>query len=290
MSTQVRVVVPEPPEAQALTLACQEVASQWSLDKFEIAVKSRLEHGINDDCELRLTDDLLHQVVLGSDAMEAVVTPPISAAHALHKTLLDTAKPWRNKWAALVASLKAAIIRYDIEQKAIKAKQQRELERAAEEERRRKEAEVRAAMRSGDVAAAKQAMEEVKAVVTPVIMTATPVLEHSSGREPWQVEITDSLAVARGIAFPANLAQIINGALRSTIDAHGPITAEHIGSACKLIIGAMVAEDAPAGIVPVSAIKEFDLGLLKKEATRRGGLDGWPGMRAWQGRSLAVRR
>jgi hypothetical protein len=245
-TTAIRVVAPVPPEVTALANACQALAQDSALDRFEIAVKSRMERGINDDGELRIADDLLHQVVLGGDALEAAVKPVISDANARHKLLIATAKPWQSRWTTMADGLKSLIIMYKRHQEELIRRQNQELERAANAERLRLDKEAKAALRNGDMEAAQDAMDAVNQVVTPVIAQATPVLDNSSTRKPWQVEVTDAEALVKAIA---------------------------------------------AGIVPLSAIREFDLGFLKREATKRGGLPKtWSGLRSWQEERLSVKR
>ena len=247
MSTTAIRVVPQPdPEVTALAKVCEHLAEQSALDRFEIAVKSRLATGINDDNDLRITDELLHQVVLGGDAVEAATKPAISSFYARHKMAIATVEPWKKRWASLADSLKGAILKYRRAKEDLARRQQMELERAAQAERDRLAAEARAALRNGDVATAKAATQEAAAVVTPVIMEATPVLDNSSGRKVWQAEIIDPEALVKAIA---------------------------------------------AGIVPLSAIREFDVVFLKKEAAKRGGLPAtWAGVRCWQEDQLSVRR
>lgn len=246
MSTALRVVPATQPEVTALTNTCEALAKNANLDRFEIAVKQRVAQGIHDDQDLRLTDEMLAAVMRGADAVDASAKPATSAAHALHKALVAEANSWKGRWTSMADSLKSTILAYNRAKRELAERQQRELERAAEQERQRKQSEARAAMRSGDVAGAKAAMQEAEMVVTPVIVTSAPVLDNSSTRRPWQVEITDPEAVIKAIA---------------------------------------------AGIIPVCAIKEWDLSFLKKEVTRRGGLPpNWAGLQAWQDEKLTVRR
>lgn len=246
MSTALKVVAPLPPEVTALTKTCEDLAKTDALERFEIAVANRLSIGIANDNDLRLTDELLHSVVLGADAVEAATKPMTSAAYALHKALVAEANKWKARWTTMADGLKGAILKYKRAQEELARRQQAELDRAAAEERQRKEAEAKAALRNGDVAAAQTIMQEAQAIVTPIIADATPMLDNSSTRKPWQVEITDPEAVVKAIA---------------------------------------------AGTIPLCAIKEFDLGFLKKEATKRGGLPAnWVGIRVWQEEKLSVRR
>ena len=246
MSTAVRVIPQPDPEVTALAEVCEHLAEQSALDRFEIAVKSRLQQGINDDNELRITDELLHQVVLGGDSVDAATKPAISSFYARHKMAIATVEPWKKRWSVLADALKGAILKYRREKEELARRQQVELERAAEAERQRLAAQARAAMRSGDIATAKAATQEAATVVAPVIMDATPTLDNSSGRKVWQAEITDPEALVKAIA---------------------------------------------SGIVPLSAIKEFDVVFLKKEAAKRGGLPTtWAGVRCWQEDTLSVRR
>jgi hypothetical protein len=187
---------------------------------------------------------MLHQVVLGGDAVEAAAKPVTSEAFARHKALVAEANSWKARWTAMANGLKSLIIRYKDAQAMLAARQQRELEQAAADARRREEEEARKAMRNGDMAAAQAAMTRAAEVVTPVVMSGTPVLENSSDRRPWEVTVTDMEALVKAIA---------------------------------------------AGIVPISAIKEFDMGFLKREAAKRGGLN-WPGVSARQTTQLSVRR
>ena len=199
-NTAIRVVPAPAPEVAALVKVCQEMADTSALDRFEIAVKSRTEAGIKDDNELRIADELLHQVVLASDDLETATKPAISAAHALHKTLIATAAPWKKRWDALQSSLNTLMLDYKRRQRELAARQQRELEQAADAERRRKEQEARLALRNGDVTGAKVAMQQAAQVVTPIIARATPVLENTKDRQVWNAGITDPMALVKAIA------------------------------------------------------------------------------------------
>lgn len=230
----------------SLRAACQELAAASSLDRFEIAVKNRVATGIKDDNDLRITDELLVNVMRGADAVEAMAKPATAAAFALHRAMTGIVNEWKSRWTAMADPLKRLMLNYRREKEELARRQQAELDRAAEAERRRKEQEARAALRNGDVSAAQAAMEEAQQIVAPVIAQATPVLDHSSGRKVWEVQITDPDAVVKGIA---------------------------------------------AGVIPLSAIKEWDLTFLKKEAAKRGGLPAnWGGISAKQVDDLSVRR
>jgi hypothetical protein len=238
----------------AVRQMCAGLAEQYSLAKFEIAVKSRVERGINNDNELRQVDELLANVCMAADAVEAATKPVIGQAHSIHKDLVseaktwiaknDKTKKWEGRWGVLREALAGLILDYKRRQADLARRQQEEIERAAAEERKRKEAEARAAMRSGDVQGAQRAMEEARQVMTPVIMQATPVLDHSTTPEVWIIEVTDRMAVIKAVA---------------------------------------------AGIIPDQVIKELDLTFLKQEATRRGGLN-WPGISAKKDLTLRVSR
>jgi hypothetical protein len=245
-SAEVQVVALRPTAEASLKAACLALANENSIDRFELAVKHRLQVGIKDDNDLRKTDELLVNVVRGGDAVEALCKPATAAAHALHKAMTGTCNEWKARWNGMAEPLKRIILKYKAEQAEIARRQQEELERAAAEERKRAEEQARAAMRQGDVTAAKAAMETAQAIVTPVLMNATPALDHSTDRKPWEVTITDPEAVVKGIA---------------------------------------------AGIIPLSAIKEFDITFLKGEAKKRGGLPAtWAGISAKQVDALSVRR
>ena len=55
-------------------------------------------------------------------------------------------------------------------------------------------------MRNGDMAAAASALQEAAQVVTPVICTATPVLDNSSTKKTWNAKVTDPDALIKAIA------------------------------------------------------------------------------------------
>jgi hypothetical protein len=243
MSTEIRAIVPQQPEVIALVQTCTELATTSQLERFELVVKARVEAGVADDNELRKVDELLREIVRGSDILEEGTAAAISAAHALHKTLIATIKPWRQRWEDMQAALGSLILKYNAAKREQVRLQQQELNRAAEEKRQRELAEARAKMREGDIAGAKLAMQNAS-VPAPIISQATPKLDHSSTRNPWQAEITDSMAVIKAIA---------------------------------------------AGTIPISVVKEWDLALLRKEATKLGGLN-WPGVRVWQEERLATSR
>ena len=268
MSTDPNALMAAAPSAEVLIVgtreraevtlrnSCEALAKLDYLDRFEVAVQSRVQSGIKDDNDLRLTDELLVNVVRGGDAVEALCRPVISAAHTLHKSLVGESqkwisqnsktKSWEGRWGVLRERLTSLILQYRRDKQALEERQQRELERAAEMERRRLEAVAKAAMREGNVETAKAALEEAQAVVTPMVASATPILDHASTRAPWQVEVISLEALVKAIAD---------------------------------------------GIVPLSAVKEIDLTFLKKEVTKRGGLPAnWAGLRAWQEDKLSVSR
>lgn len=200
MSSPIRVVAPIPPEVTALAKTCESLAQQHALDRFELAVKARVEHGINDDIELRQADELLHKVVLGGDAIEAATKPAISAAHAVHKALIAEAKRWKERWLGMRSKLERAISDYERRKADLARRQQAEIYRAAEEERRRKAEAARAALRDGDVPTAQALAQEAQTLVAPVLMHAEPKLEHSTKRTVWAAKVTDPKAVVKGIA------------------------------------------------------------------------------------------
>lgn len=198
-TTAVKVVAPLPPEVTALANTCQALAQEHALERFELAVKTRLERGINDDNDLRLADEMLSAVARAGDAVEAAARPVISAAHAVHKALLAEAGKWKNRWLAMDGALRKAILKYKADKEALARRQQAELERAAEEERKRREAEARKALRDGNVTAAQELLQQAQAVVAPVIMNATPVLDNSDDRKVWEIEVVDPMAVVQAI-------------------------------------------------------------------------------------------
>lgn len=244
MSTSLRVVAPLPPEVQALTKACEALAQESALDRFEIAVKQFLEVGIRDDNDLRRADEMLSAVARGGDAVEGATKPVISAAHALHKALIGEAKKWKDRWISMDGALRRAILKYKADQAELARRRQAEIDRAAEEERRRKADEARRAMRDGDIAAAQALVEEARSIVAPVVAQGIPKLDNSNDTQIWVVEITDPMALVHAIA---------------------------------------------QGVVPLSAVKEFDLALMRREAKKLGGLN-WPGVMARQESALRVRR
>jgi hypothetical protein len=229
------------------------MARQSALERFEVAVKSRVQTGIADDNELRRTDEMLHAVVLGEDSLDHAkptcdqrVSGPITEAYARHKAMLATVKPWKERWTAMRSTLTDLILKYNKAKKELARRQQEEIDRAAAAEQQRKEEEARALLRAGQVAQAKAMIREAQTTVAPVIATGSPLLAHSFGSQPWNAEVTDPDAVVKAIA---------------------------------------------AGIIPLSIIKEWDITFLKKEAGKRGGLPPtWAGVEAWQGEALRVRR
>ncbi len=251
MSTSLRVVPPVAPEVTALAATCRELARAAALDRFEIAVQGRMAAGINNDNDLRDTDDLNHQMVLQRDALDHArkdcdprIAGPITAAHALHKSLISTVKPWKDRWDKLISTCDRLAQEYKRAQRELKERQQREIDRVVEEQKRQKEAEARALLRAGEVTAAQSLIHEAQTTVAPVISTATPVLDHSSDRKVWEILVADPIAACRAIAD---------------------------------------------GVIPVSAIKEWNKSFLKAEAKSRGGLN-WPGIEAWQEDAVTHRR
>jgi hypothetical protein len=200
MSTSLKVVAPLPPEVTALAAACQALAKETALDRFELAVKAFLDNGIHNDLDLRRADEMLVNVARGGDAVEAATKPAISAAHALHKALIAEAKRWKDRWTAMDGALRRAILKYKNEQAELARRRQAEIDRAADEERRRKENEARMALRNGDMAAAEALVEEAQSIVAPVISTATPKLDNSTDAQVWVIKITDPLALVKAIA------------------------------------------------------------------------------------------
>jgi hypothetical protein len=97
-------------------------------------------------------------------------------------------------------SLSTVIINYKRAKEEMARRQQQEIDRAAEVERRRQEQVAKAALREGNIDAAKQAMEIARTTVAPVIMNSAPVLDHSSGRKLWQIQVTDQMALVKAIA------------------------------------------------------------------------------------------
>lgn len=257
-TTDVRVVPQPDPEVTALARVCEALAEQSALERFEIAVKSRLATGINDDNELRITDELLHQVVLGGDAVQEATEPTVSLLFARHRQATaevkkwiwrnDKTKKWEGRWGVLREALDGLILKYKAAKRDLERRQNEELQRAAEIERQRLAAAARAALRNGDVATAKVAIQEAAAVVTPVITGSTPVLDNTGDRQEWVIEVTNSEAVLKNVA---------------------------------------------AGVIPFSALKRdpWDLTFLKKEINRRGGLPAnWTGISAKQVDVLTHRR
>jgi hypothetical protein len=252
-SNAIRVVLPPPPEVATLSAQLAALALTSALERFEIAVKNRIEQGIHDDNELRQVDEMLGQIVRNVDALDHAkkecdprVAAPISAAHALHKSLLATVKPWKDRWVALRESCDKLILGYNRAKADLARKQQAEIDRAAARQRAEAEATARAALRNGDVAAAKAVMQEAQQIVAPVIMAAAPVLDNTGSRQVWEVKVTDPVALVQAIA---------------------------------------------AGIVPLSAIWDWDLTFFKREAAKRGGLPAdWTGVSAKQEDALTHKR
>jgi hypothetical protein len=188
------------PQVVALAKTCQDFSTEHSLDRFEIAVKSRISTGIADDNDLRAVDSMLHQVTLAADALEEEIKPPIAVAFARHRAMTALAGTWRNRWAGLKNSLSLLVLAYNRAKADQAQRQQAEIDKAAEEQRKRLQAEARVAMRSGNMAAATAAIAEAQNVVAPVIMVATPKLDYSHTRKEWQVKIVDPMAMVKAIA------------------------------------------------------------------------------------------
>jgi len=243
MSTQIRTIAQIPDEIRVLQEKCLAVANENNLDRLEQSTRAIAEIGIRDDNQLRQANDVVRVVKIGAKALKDETDPPIGFFHGLHKMAIAAVKPYTDRFAKMETTLKSLMLNYQLEQERLHRKQQEELDRAAAEQRRRLEEEARKAMRNGDVETAREATQQAEAVVTPVLVTATPILSNTSTARTWEAEVTDPVALVKAIA---------------------------------------------EGVVPMSAIKEFDISFLKREASKRGGLD-WPGVRAWQGARLSVR-
>lgn len=194
MSTNLAIAeVPE--QIKALQATCQAIAEQSNLDKLEQATKATVERGINDDHELRQANDLARLAKSGAADLKKESDPVTSYFHGLHKMALAVVNPFSVRYDTIEKTLKRLMGQYTLAQEALQRKRQAELEKAAEDERRRLAAEAAKAMRNGDVAAAKAAIEQAENTPTPVLATATPILEGTSFRRPWDVRITDPLAL-----------------------------------------------------------------------------------------------
>jgi hypothetical protein len=189
--------VPEP--IKALQVTCQEVANQSNLDRLEQATLATQERGINNDHELRQANDLIRLAKSGAADLDKETKPVINYFHGLHKLALGVVEPFKTRFGKIEITLKNLMSRYTLEQEALQRKQQQELERAAEDERQRLAKEAAKAMRNGDVAGAKEALAQAEATPTPVLATATPILEGTSFRRPWEVEITDPIALLKDV-------------------------------------------------------------------------------------------
>lgn len=243
MSTLAIAEIPE--QIKALQVTCTAVADQANLARLEEATKLTLERGINNDHELRQANDLVRLVKSGASELKTQSDPVVSYFDKLHDLALATVKPFKTRFQTLEVSLKNLMTRYTLEAEARQRKQQQELEQAAEAERRRLAEEARKAMRNGDVTAAKEALAQVEATPTPVLATATPILEGTTFKRPWDVSIDDPIALLKEIV---------------------------------------------AGKAPLDFIKEWNIGLMKKEAARRGSSEPWAGVSAWQGLRPSVRK
>jgi hypothetical protein len=181
-----------PDQIKALQVTCQAVAEQSNLERLEQAVKATVERGINDDHELRQANDLARLAKAGAAELKKESDPVTSYFHGLHKMALAVVNPLSVRFNTMESTLKGLMGKYTLAQEALQRKRQAELEKAAEDERRRLEAEARKAMRNGDVVA--------ENTPTPVLATATPILEGTSFRRPWDAKITDPMLVIKGIA------------------------------------------------------------------------------------------
>jgi hypothetical protein len=189
-----------PDQIKALQVTCQAVAEQSNLERLEQAVKATVERGINDDHELRQANDLARLAKAGAAELKKESDPVTSYFHGLHKMALAVVNPLSVRFNTMESTLKGLMGKYTLAQEALQRKRQAELEKAAEDERRRLEAEARKEMRNGNVAAAKAAIEQAENTPTPVLATATPILEGTSFRRPWDAKITDPMLVIKGIA------------------------------------------------------------------------------------------
>src|SRR5581483_4928288 len=147
-------IMPAPPAFDAETLVvssrqgavlaiqqtCQQMAEASNLERFELAVHQRVVTGLHNDNDLRLADAMLGDVARASDALEEATRPAIAAAHAVHKSMIAEVKTWQDRFTKLRESLTGAILKYKKQRADLAARQQRELEIAAEAERKRKEA------------------------------------------------------------------------------------------------------------------------------------------------------
>lgn len=198
-----------PPEVAALTNTLQALAKTSDLDRYRLVVKAIQERGIRNGIEAQNADELLAEIAGHIDACQSIADPPIAAAHAAHKGLVaimkkyayrdDKSKRWSGYWGELRQALTDLILRYREDERRRAAQQQAELDRAAEALRQQKAEEARKLLRDGNVGAAQAAMQEATAP-TPVIAGGAVKLDNSRSRWPWQVEITDKMALVRAIA------------------------------------------------------------------------------------------
>jgi len=189
-------------------------------------------------------NEVLAVIAEGKKIVEDYWNPKVSAAHGLHKMLTTARGEFTKRFDSLRERLERPMKAFRRAQDEEKARQQREIDRAAEALRKRKEAEARELMKQGQVAAAKEMKEEARAIVAPVLAIDTPKLEGTRESRPWVVTVVDPMALVIAIA---------------------------------------------EGKVSIEAIKEFNLGWLKRRASEQNGLN-YPGVSAEQDYSFAVGR
>lgn len=221
----VKAVVAEPPEVVAAVKGSQELTVQSNVGQLKLAVATVKQRGINSEEELTSANDLLRLVVNGGDRVDGYWKPKISAANALHKMLLDAAKPFQQTFKQLREDLSGPITRYLSAKKQRELEEQAALDQAVQREQQRKLAEAQELAREGRITEAREAVSEAQTMMTPVVPTGTVKLEGTSQRENWDAEVTDFPALVHAVAtgqvpleaLEANLSYI----KRAAKDNHG---------------------------------------------------------------------
>lgn len=185
---------------QDLETQCREISRQSDLDRMELLAQKIQKEGIRDEQERAALTDLIRMSKAALDRIDTVSKPVLSYFYNLHRAAVSYVKPWKERWEKIDSIFRRAASKYDTERIESERRAQQELLLAAEQERQRLEQEAKRAMRRGEVSRAQELQTTAMLISAPAVVSKTANRDGESPVEVWEVEVTDPVAAARGVA------------------------------------------------------------------------------------------
>lgn len=186
-----KAVVERPPEVTAAIAEWEKILAELPFGRAEIAVRMLEQKGVHSEKELRDANELLVEVAKGSGRVEDYWGKKISLANAVHKMLLDLARPARTLAKRLRERIEAQMRAFRERQEADKRAQQRLLEQAAADVKQQQQEKANALLSAGKIKEFAAAKTQADALVAPIVVSEKPKLEGTKERPNWEITSID---------------------------------------------------------------------------------------------------